>query len=52
LPVTIDNLSTGYRQAVKWGPLHETDIRDEAVIAALIGQYRSTGRLGPFTSPP
>ncbi|MDP9103084.1 MAG: UDP-glucose 4-epimerase GalE [Pseudomonadota bacterium] len=45
LPVTIDNLSTGYRQAVKWGPLHETDIRDEAVVAALIGHYRPVGAI-------
>ena len=45
LPVALDNLSTGYRQAVKWGPLHETNIRDEAVVAALIGQYRPVGAI-------
>lgn len=34
-PVVIDNLSTGHREAVRWGPLHKLDIRDrEAVTAA------------------
>ncbi len=28
LPVTYDNLSTGHREFVKWGPLVEGDIRD------------------------
>ncbi|PWR21531.1 UDP-glucose 4-epimerase GalE [Zavarzinia compransoris] len=39
LPVTIDNLSTGYRQAVKWGPLVEADIRDRNAIASTVAQY-------------
>lgn len=35
-PVVFDNLSTGHRDFVKWGPLIEGDIRDtEAVEAAL-----------------
>lgn len=45
LPVTIDNLATGYRQAVKWGPLHEGDIRDKAMVSALIEQYRPVGAI-------
>jgi UDP-glucose 4-epimerase/UDP-arabinose 4-epimerase len=35
-PVCIDNLATGYREAVKWGPFVEADIRDlEAVSRAI-----------------
>lgn len=39
LPVTIDNLSTGYEQAVRWGPLHRGDIADGTLIARLIAEY-------------
>ncbi|PWR18214.1 UDP-glucose 4-epimerase GalE [Zavarzinia compransoris] len=39
LPVTIDNISTGYRQAVKWGPLVEADIRDRYAIAGTVAKY-------------
>src|SRR4051812_14200445 len=28
LPVTYDNLSTGHREAVQWGPLVEADLAD------------------------
>lgn len=36
LPVTIDNLSTGHRDAVRWGPFVQADITDtDAVIRAL-----------------
>lgn len=36
LPIAFDNLSTGHRDAVKWGPLVEGDIRDrEQLVAAL-----------------
>ncbi len=45
LPVTIDSLSTGYAQGVKWGPLHEGDIRDRGLVAALIKQYRPRGAI-------
>jgi len=44
-PVTLDNLSTGYRQSVKWGPLHEGDIRDAALVAELIARYRPVGAI-------
>ena len=40
LPVTLDNLSTGYRQAVKWGPLFEADIRDREAVGEAIRTYR------------
>ena len=28
MPVVYDNLATGHRWAVKWGPLEEGDVRD------------------------
>ena len=31
-PVVFDNLSTGHREAVKWGPLVEGDIRDAEAV--------------------
>ena len=34
MPVTFDNLSTGHRDFVKWGPLIEGDIRDHGALAA------------------
>ncbi|HKP23608.1 MAG TPA: NAD-dependent epimerase/dehydratase family protein, partial [Dongiaceae bacterium] len=33
LPVTLDNLSTGHQQAVKWGPLEVGDVRNESLVA-------------------
>ncbi|RYE11152.1 MAG: UDP-glucose 4-epimerase GalE [Hyphomicrobiales bacterium] len=32
IPVTLDNLATGHRDAVKWGPLIEGDILDTATL--------------------
>jgi UDP-arabinose 4-epimerase len=32
-PVVLDNLSTGHRWAVKWGPLVVADIADRARVA-------------------
>ena len=40
LPVTLDNLATGYRQAVKWGPLFEADMRDAEAVREAIRAYR------------
>lgn len=38
LPVTVDNLSTGHADAVKWGPLERSDVRDkDAMITILAG---------------
>ncbi len=38
--VTYDNLSRGWRDAVKWGPTVEGDIADAATVAAALRQYR------------
>ncbi len=38
--VTYDNLSRGWRDAVKWGPLVEGDIADAKAVAATLRQYR------------
>lgn len=35
-PVSIDSLSTGHAEAVRWGPLHRVDLRDEGALAAVI----------------
>ena len=39
-PVTLDNLVHGRKQAVRWGPLVEADIRDRARVRQTIDQYR------------
>ena len=39
-PVVIDNLSTGHREAVRWGPLHQVDIRDRAALRAAFATIR------------
>ncbi len=36
LPVVLDNLSTGRRDFVRWGPLVEADLRDTEVVAEAI----------------
>jgi UDP-arabinose 4-epimerase len=38
--VAFDNLSRGWREAVKWGPLFEGDVADGANVAAAFAQYR------------
>ncbi len=40
LPVTFDDLSTGHRWAVKWGPLEIGDVRDSARLEAVMRQHR------------
>jgi UDP-glucose 4-epimerase len=40
LPVTFDNLSSGHRWAVKWGPLEEGDLLDPASLARVFARYR------------
>ena len=40
LPVVYDNLSTGNRKAVRWGPLVEADITDTAAFVAACERYR------------
>jgi UDP-glucose-4-epimerase GalE len=39
LPVTLDNLSTGHREAVRWGPLQVGDVGDEAAVKALVAAH-------------
>src|SRR5919108_834819 len=38
--VVFDNLSRGWREAVKWGPLIEGDIADAAALGAALDNYR------------
>ncbi len=44
-PVTLDNLSTGHRQAVKWGPLEVGDVRDQDFVAETIMRHKATAVL-------
>lgn len=39
-PQVVDNLSTGHREAVQWGPLHEADIRDREGMRTLFASLR------------
>src|SRR5690242_9620746 len=38
-PVVLDNLSTGHRWAVKWGPLIVADIADRARVANVVKKF-------------
>lgn len=40
VPVAFDNLSTGWRDAVKFGPLVQADLLDRAAVDAAFSQYR------------
>jgi UDP-arabinose 4-epimerase len=42
-PVAFDNLSTGERSAVQWGPFVEGDLLNRAEIAAALLQYNPVG---------
>ncbi len=39
-PIVFDNLSTGWKAAVKWGPLVQGDLMDRATIDAALAEYR------------
>jgi UDP-glucose-4-epimerase GalE len=39
LPVVLDNLSTGHRDFVRWGPLVQADLHDTSTIADTIRRY-------------
>lgn len=39
-PVTFDNLSTGWAQAVKFGPFVQGDLMDRAALAAAFAEYQ------------
>lgn len=45
LPITLDNLSTGNRSAVKWGPLYEGDIGDQTLVETLLKTYPICGTI-------
>jgi UDP-glucose-4-epimerase GalE len=45
LPVTLDNLSTGYAQSVKWGPFIQADLRDHEAILAAVKTYGITSAI-------
>jgi len=40
VPVVVDNLSTGHRWAVRWGPLVETDIADKRRMSETVERFR------------
>ena len=40
LPITLDNLQTGFRKNVKWGPFVEGDIRDSQLVTQLIRSHK------------
>jgi UDP-arabinose 4-epimerase len=40
-PVTVDNLATGHRWAVQWGPLEIGDIRDSDLLERLMVRYKA-----------
>ncbi len=44
-PVTIDNLSKGRREAVRWGPLEVGDICDRSFVSRVIKTYQPIGVL-------
>ena len=44
-PVTIDNLTTGHADAVKWGPLIEADYGDADTVRAAIREHKITAAM-------
>src|SRR4051794_25934476 len=42
-PVALDNLSTGHRSFVRWGPLIEADVRDSATVMDALQRYQCAG---------
>ncbi|MEO0314098.1 MAG: UDP-glucose 4-epimerase GalE [Pseudomonadota bacterium] len=39
LPVTVDNLSTGFSESVQWGPLEVLDLRDTSALTDIFRRY-------------
>ena len=37
--MVLDNLQRGHREAVKWGPLFESDLADRAALDRVFQQY-------------
>jgi UDP-arabinose 4-epimerase len=44
-PVILDNLCTGNRFALRFGPFHEGSIADRALVGRLVEQYRPEGAI-------
>ncbi len=44
-PVVFDNLSTGHKDFVRWGPLIEGDIRDTNAVEAALRSYKAVAIL-------
>ena len=44
-PLTVDNFTTGHREAVKWGPCEVVDVRDTDAFDRVIKKYRPVGVL-------
>jgi UDP-arabinose 4-epimerase len=40
VPVSVDNLSRGHREAVKWGPLEVVELRDRARLDEVFARHR------------
>ena len=45
VPVTFDNLATGHREAVQWGPLEVGDVRNQNLVADVMQRYQVTAVL-------
>jgi UDP-glucose 4-epimerase len=43
VPVTFDNLSTGWAEAVKFGPLEQGDLTDRAALDRVFARYQPAG---------
>jgi UDP-glucose 4-epimerase/UDP-arabinose 4-epimerase len=45
LPVSLDNLSTGYQAAVRWGPFYPGDLRDRELVKTIVAEHGIVGAL-------
>ena len=43
IPVSLDNLSQGHREAVKWGPLIVGDLADDGLLEAILSEHQISG---------
>ena len=43
IPITFDNMSRGFEEAVKWGPLIEADLTDSAALEGALNKYSPVG---------
>ena len=44
-PIVVDNLSTGNKWAVNWGPLEICDIRDNDALSLVMAKYKPVALL-------